>query len=146
MDVVSDSVVRVCLQIIQKPKTEYQKEIAKHFEFDHILLASWFESLTVTRNTCAHHSRLYNLTFSRAPQIAKEHKMFVAKPGKFYAQAVIMFALLKKISGSSTWNVKLQELLIKFPAVPCSWLDFPENWHQDNFGELTSDISWLFKL
>jgi len=120
-------------KLFKNLKTDYQKGTAQPFGFDHVLLASWFESLTVTRNICAHHSRLYNLTFSRSPKIADEHKHFVIKSGKFYAQAIIIFALLKKINPSNTWNLELKQLLRTHSTIPLDWLGFPDNWETEKF-------------
>ena len=114
-------------------KTEHRKSIATGFNLDHTLLESWFGSLTVTRNICAHHSRLYNLSFSTSPTIAKEHKDFLERSGKFYAQAVIIFALLGRITEQSDWALKLKTLLEKYPNVPLAWMGFPEDWQKVPF-------------
>ncbi|RZL20385.1 MAG: Abi family protein, partial [Pedobacter sp.] len=44
-----------------------KKKVAEHFKLDDIVLSSWLETLSYVRNTCAHHSRLWNRKIPKPP-------------------------------------------------------------------------------
>ncbi len=92
-------------------KTPYQKQIADELQTDHIVLVSWLKAVTELRNTCAHHSRLWNKVFVNAPKIRKADKGFpLNENGNYRIGAFIPMAmhLLNVIGERSDW----EELLL----------------------------------
>lgn len=52
-------------------KRMFKKDIARHYAVKDVVLGSWLHSLSVTRNICAHHARLWNKKLNVRPQIPK---------------------------------------------------------------------------
>ena len=53
-----------------KPNSRFEDAVARQFNLpQHEVLESWMRSVTVLRNCCAHHSRLWNRYLSNAPQM-----------------------------------------------------------------------------
>ncbi|MGL4855206.1 MAG: Abi family protein, partial [Lentisphaeria bacterium] len=57
-------------------KVSIQKQIAKHFEIDHSVLAKSIHGLSELRNACAHHGRLWNRQFVNSVVIPKKYSQF----------------------------------------------------------------------
>lgn len=104
-------------------------------------LRTWLLSLGVIRNTCAHHSRLWNrsLTYnigSFNPSIVGpelEHLRASLPSNKIYAPLAIMAYLITRIDPSSNWPRALKtKVSQKFPTIeaitPESAMGFPEGW------------------
>ncbi|MGZ3836022.1 MAG: Abi family protein [Mucilaginibacter sp.] len=85
--------------------------------------ASWLRSLNYLRNVCAHHSRLWNRNIVDQPKLPKvgevswiesfrgdEHRL--ARP---FLLLCIAKHLLTIINPSSTWEQRVQQLLMEFP-------------------------------
>ncbi|MCQ9353477.1 Abi family protein [Corynebacterium sp. 153RC1] len=79
-------------------------------------LARWCEQLTVLRNTCAHHSRLWNRYFTPASTNAFRtiQELSCLPEGQserlFGALTIIAF-MLRNISPGSTWVNKVRKLI-----------------------------------
>jgi abortive infection bacteriophage resistance protein len=114
-----------------KPQST-RREIAHVYEIDEDVLASWLHHISVVRNVCAHHSRLWNRKFDRvAPQ--KTIKKPSILQGQFeprhklYNSLVILLYLMDKISPGHSWRPRLKDLLLRNSR----WLTdmgFPTNW------------------
>lgn len=109
-------------------KRESQKPIALAFELDPKILASWLHALSYLRNLAAHHQRLWNRVYTITPIAAKRHRTDLSDGSRFYAQVVVIQALMKVISSNSRWAVRLSSLLDAYPAVSPSRLGFPDDW------------------
>ncbi|RWG08288.1 Abi family protein [Mesorhizobium sp.] len=103
------------------------------------VLESWLRSLNVTRNICAHHSRLWNRPSVTQPlwQLASTMPTLshisadVHAQTRYYASAVMLKFLLGKINPSSKWHDRLKDLMSQFPASPHITLrhaGFPSGW------------------
>ena len=110
---------------------DHRKDIAKQFDVNHRLLSSWLHTLSVLRNICAHHSRLWNQFFGIRPRPddnnLKEH-FEEQRIRSFYAQAVIIKVLLDQTVGSKSWVRNLKKLIIQHPDVPIGKMGFPTDW------------------
>lgn len=112
-----------------------RKQVSKIFGFDETILVSWFRTLTVLRNMCAHHNRVWNFRFVvNQPKLAKSLSSVFNKQDSFHARAVVLAALLKNTDSSSDWTSRLKDLLTSAPpqAHPTA-LGFPSNWESDPF-------------
>ena len=49
-----------------------KKKIAAHYELPVPVLTSWLTVITLTRNSCCHHSRVWNRIYAVTPMIAKK--------------------------------------------------------------------------
>lgn len=84
---------------------------------------SWLRSLNYLRNVCAHHSRLWNLNIVDQPKLPPISEVSWVAPfmnntrakARPFLLLCIVKHLLTVINPSSTWNVRLEKLLIEFP-------------------------------
>lgn len=115
-----------------------RKAIAAGFLVDEQVLHSWLHALTYLRNSCAHHTRLWNRQFVIKPVVAKKHAAFLKANDRFYAMAVVMWELLRMVAPHSQWHLRLSELLRQFPTVPTSAMGFPPDWREQPFWNLNN--------
>lgn len=108
-----------------------RQQISKVYDLDQKLLVSWLHHLTVVRNICAHHSRLWDREFMIAPMTPKstrsdlQNQFNVTK--KVYNTLVILLYMLDKIPPRNYWRAPLKALLTGHRE----WLDsmgFPTDW------------------
>jgi hypothetical protein len=52
---------------------------------------------------------------------------------RFYAQAVILFVLLRKVAPKTEWNHRLADLIGKYKEVSTKDVGFPSNWQSESF-------------
>lgn len=100
-------------------------------------LVRWMEQLTVIRNTCAHHGRLWNKSFAPASTTAlRTRREFATLPEgqseRVFGAMVIMSHILRSVSPGTTWPEKVSTLLdtwfIPNPLVTASALGVPDDW------------------
>lgn len=105
-------------------------------------LESWIRYLNVTRNLCAHHSRIWNkpLVITPAPCTAGEFPEFESLTRKngsrYYATALIIQFLLNKVNPSSSWKERLAKLMDELPTneiINISQAGFPNKWADQPF-------------
>ncbi len=116
-----------------KPR-ELRTQISEAFGLHHLDFGSWLRALTYLRNLCAHHARLWNRTFTIKPtQQPKGFEALLQVTDRFYAQAVMLHALLKVISPTTNWAHDLSQLLVSHPSVALKTLGFSSDWEKDPF-------------
>ncbi len=97
-------------------KTQYKKKIAKKFKTSWQLLEAVLLSLTVIRNKCAHHQRVWNVKISYPPsrmvlkKIAPQYQGYPNSPCVGY---FMIWFLLNRMSNNSSWNANLCEQLLE---------------------------------
>lgn len=79
-------------------------------------LAVWFEQLTVVRNTCAHHSRVWNKSFVPASTahlrpIGALQGLPEGQSERIYGAIIMIAFLLETFSPKSTWKQKVHTLI-----------------------------------
>ena len=100
-------------------------------------LISWLESITVLRNLCAHHARIWNRRYALKPQMPKalvDHKWlsdFSFPPDKIYPQLCCIAYLLNAIDVQNTFSKDIKRLLWKFPSVDAAAMGFPKGWMKE---------------
>lgn len=116
-----------------------QKAIAAPFGLDNNVLRSWFHFLTVVRNTCAHHGRVWDRAFKVKPRIPRDPKRwpFNVDPGSSYCALLVVRDLLKRIDPACTWRFSVHEYLAgcderqrRGMGVPQEWSEFGV-WHEN---------------
>jgi abortive infection bacteriophage resistance protein len=112
--------------------TKSQTAIAKTYGVRAEMLKSWLQHLTVVRNICAHHSRLWNREFAVVPRLTNSPtnpltNQFKVESRKIYNTLVIILYLLDLISPDHHWRANLRKLLIVHHQ-QLSSMDFPQDW------------------
>lgn len=111
-------------------------------------LAEWLHQLSIIRNTCAHHVRLWNKSFIPASTKAlRTMPEFSSLPDdqseRIYGALVFIKFLLKDISPGSTWGEKMQKLIseefLSNPIVTRKSMGLPDSWPDESWG-LQRDI------
>lgn len=115
-----------------------KKAVAEDFGLpQHEFLISWLESLTVLRNLCAHHARIWNRRYALKPQIPRilaGHKWltdFSFPPDKIYPQLCCIAYLLNAIDVQNNFSEDLKQLLKKYPSVDDAAMGFPKGWRKE---------------
>ena len=107
----------------------HRKAISGRFGFDETILVSWFRSVNMLRNMCAHHNRLWNFHMVvDQPKAANRFRSEMGSTDRFYARAVVLIALLGSVAPGSAWMRRLVELIDRYPTVPTSAMGFPADW------------------
>ena len=120
-----------------------QNKIATAYSLPHgRILESWLRCLNVLRNSCAHHTRLWNKPLVITPSWPKlqecaelDHLIGVTQSQtRFYASAVILKYLLKLINPSSSWGDRLKAHMSTLPKATqlnLTAAGFPLSWEQE---------------
>lgn len=118
--------------------TAIKKEIAAHFGLFPEVLQSWAHATTYVRNTCAHHSRLWNRELGVRPillTIKKPKHPWISPSyhnnARLYYFLCCTFYLLKTVSPNGHFRDKLFSLLEKHNTVPIQYMGFPTNWQHE---------------
>lgn len=114
-----------------------KKQVARSFTIpQHEFMRNWLENLTIVRNICAHHARLWN-NFSSI-KLRLPHKLphpwitsFNIPEGRLYSQLCCIAYWLKNINRQNTFVADLKTLLLKYPIVDVAAMGFPKNWEQE---------------
>lgn len=114
-----------------------KKRIARQFNLpQHEVLESWMRSLTVLRNCCAHHSRIWNRRLANAPQMgATMRGAWINATGidgnKLYAITCCIAYWLDSMGRGDAFKIKLKSLLATYPSVDVTAMGFPRNWQNE---------------
>lgn len=110
-------------------KVAHRKAVARRFGYDEAVLGSWFRSLNLLRNMCAHHNRLWNAPMHvDQPVGARKLRGEQGRTDLLYARIVVLAALLDVIGGGAEWKQRMAALADRYPRVPLSGMGFPEDW------------------
>ena len=103
-------------RIYENLKRPYRKAVAEKFGIEESILQSWFHALSVLRNSCAHHSRIWNRKY---PFKIKKANAFpeLDTAERFYCFALIIDILLSRIVQTPTWTLRLKETINEFSDV-----------------------------
>jgi abortive infection bacteriophage resistance protein len=107
----------------------HRKAVALRFGYDEKVLASWFRSLNLVRNMCAHHNRLWNAPMNvDQPMAARKLLSELARTDLLYARTIVLGELLSIIQPAMEWKRRLTTLICRYPAVPTAAMGFPADW------------------
>lgn len=104
--------------------------IAACYGIDEMVLRSFLHHLTVVRNLCAHHSRLWNRKLALTLKIPKKQTRYFAggKVDKIYPTVVMLWLLLQTVEPKCNWLQQLKRLFVKYPGVNSNKMGFPSEW------------------
>lgn len=109
-----------------------RKRIAAHFALNIPVFTSWMTIITVTRNTCGHHARLWNRCLSlRALTMTRPVTPWVSsyvRQGRIFFTLCILQHFVRIIYPANTFKHDLLHLLSDFPMVNESVMGFPDKW------------------
>lgn len=103
---------------------EAKKAVAHHFATKPHFLGSWIHSLSVLRNLCAHHCRIWNRNFTIRPALPNKLKPLVSSNAKLAALTVVLTHLLKPLGKNIDFHNDWSALLAEFPGVPQDKMGF----------------------
>ena len=115
-----------------------RKKVAGHYQLHHKVLRSLLLHLTLVRNFCAHHERLWDREFATKFRLPKQMGTFPrpeaffnkAEPGKLYNTLVVMAYLTREITNSTVWTRDLVALMNQYPNIPQTTLGFVADWQK----------------
>lgn len=109
-----------------------RRAIAAAYGVDQKVLESWLRHLSLVRNTCAHHSRLWNREFTITPLLPRNKPAGLATQcqagsRKLYNSLVILLHCMDVIAPQHHWRARLKDLIARH-AIPVAAMDFPAGW------------------
>lgn len=114
-----------------------KKTIAKKFGLGHPkVLESWMHSLSVIRNICAHHGRLWNRELPasmKLPRVVNDIWLSNTNfpKGKLYLALSSIQFLLNTIIPRNHFKNKLKRLIAQYPDIPLHQIGFPDEWEKE---------------
>lgn len=117
-----------------------KKAVARRMDLPWRLLQSWLHTLTIVRNICAHHSRLWNRELGIKPELPKRTSFLwpesLTRPShnvRVYVVMCMLNHLMRKVSPDTSWHQRVKSLFEEFRGVPEEFMGFPANWRSEVF-------------
>ncbi|MDV0444874.1 hypothetical protein MmiAt1_04190 [Methanimicrococcus sp. At1] len=119
-------------------KSVQTKNIVKHFGLNnYFVLRNWIYCLTVLRNICAHHSRLWNRELIDLQVPAKTSQPFTInqnKPKCVYSYLCCLQYLLNQVDKNNTFKTDLKNLFSNYSSsLYLIEMGFPHDWEKEEF-------------
>ena len=112
-----------------------RKMIAARFFLPVPVFSSWITIITLTRNSCCHHSRVWNKENAILPMLIKKHNRAwittVISPNRIFYNICILKWFIDIISPQNDMKEHLKSLLACFPNVDITAMGFPKNWEAE---------------
>ena len=114
-----------------------KKRIARQFNLpQQEVLESWMRSLSVLRNYCAHHSRIWNRSLPNAPQLKVPLRgpwinIEKVDANKLYAIVCCIAYWLDSMEYGIKFKTEIKTLLNSYPQVDPKAMGFPSNWETE---------------
>ncbi len=121
-------------RLFKGASSQVKKNTADYFKMPHQVIGSWLHALSVVRNQCAHHGRLWNKELGVKPKIPRArdypdwHNPDSICNNRIYAVLSICRYCLKIVAPQSRWPLHLMQLLDDFPDISVQKMGFSENW------------------
>lgn len=116
-----------------------RKRISHYFGLQPIVLESWITSLTLLRNACCHHSRVWNKVTSIMPvsprRITHPWITLPTNPQRVYFTICIIKHFLDIISPDNDMLDKMNRLFATFPETDKAALGIPVGWENEPLWE-----------
>ncbi len=109
-----------------------RRTISAVYGLDEQVLASWLHHLSLVRNVCAHHARLWNRDFTVTPLLPRSKPSTLAKQlsrgsRKLYNALAILKYLMDTIAPAHHWHQRLTHLIDRH-TIPTGAMGFPPEW------------------
>lgn len=119
------------LQKVNPAHPNPKKLVAKTFSLSVSLIESWLHALTILRNICAHHGRVWNRRFVYRPEVYAHAPQHFADQQTYYCLAVVMRLFSRPVDTHDEWPIRLMDLFKAHPSIAPTDLGFPANWEAD---------------
>jgi len=120
--------------------TSAKREVARGLGMPTIeVLEGVLQALTIVRNVCAHHGRLWNRSFVKQLPLMKrlrEQMKITRTSGQLqparhvYNYLLVMAYLMSRINPGSSWKTRLMRLLAGTDKARLAAMGFPSDWEQ----------------
>jgi abortive infection bacteriophage resistance protein len=109
-----------------------RRAIAVVYGVDEQVLASWLRHLSLIRNICAHHSRLWNRELTITPTLPRNKPVglasqWVSGSRKLYNTLVILLHLMDVIAPKHLWRGRMKDLMSQH-EISVAAMGFPLDW------------------
>ena len=112
-----------------------RKKIAARFSLPVPVFSSWITIITLTRNSCCHHSRVWNKENAILPMLIKKQKRpwitTAISPNRIFYNICILKWFVDIISPGNDMKMHLKKLLSDFPYVDIAAMGFSKNWEEE---------------
>lgn len=109
-----------------------RKKVAARFSLPVPVFISWITIITLTRNTCCHHARVWNKENPITPMIARKlSRPWISSsisPNRTFFDICIIKWFIDLVSPGNDMKGHLQRLLTAFPMVDIKAMGFPADW------------------
>ena len=110
-----------------------RRAVAGVYSLDERVLESWLHHLTFIRNTCAHHSRLWNRDFTITAELPRSKPAylageFVTGSRKLYNTLVMLLHFMDIIAPGHHWRQRLKHLIHHHHTINTAAMGFPAGW------------------
>lgn len=118
--------------IYRNLSSSHKKAVAKKFYLHAPVLESWMNIITLTRNSCCHHARVWNKSNSIIPNdmsgMTRPWILSDVDKRRAYYNICIIKYFLDIISPGNDFRAKLLALFAAFPEVDLNAMGFNHNW------------------
>ena len=112
-----------------------RKKIAARFGLTVPVFTSWITIVTLTRNACCHHARVWNKENAISPMIPRRlNGRWItsnASSKRIFFNICIIKWFIDIVSPNNDMLEHLQSLLAQFPMVDIRAMGFPQNWQDE---------------
>lgn len=113
-----------------------KKKIADLFDLPVPVFMSWLTVITLTRNSCCHHSRIWNKVYAVNPKVAKKKlkRPWISQevsPYRTFYEICIIKWFINIVSPNNDMKGHLQRLLTEFPMIDIEAMGFSKNWQEE---------------
>lgn len=112
-----------------------RKKIASRFGLPVPVFSSWITIVTLTRNSCCHHARVWNKENAIMPmQIKKSNRAWISpsiSPKRIFYDICILKWFLDIIVPGNHMKENLKALLTQYPNVDIAAMGFPKDWEME---------------
>jgi abortive infection bacteriophage resistance protein len=112
-----------------------KKSIAQKFGLQVAPFESWLTIVTLTRNSCCHHARVWNKQNTIRPMIPNRMMgSWITQPTdalRIYFNLCIIKYFLNIISPQNDMKAKIDVLLANYPAIDTAAMGFPREWENE---------------
>ena len=114
---------------------QIRKRIAQYFGLNIPVFTSWLTIITVTRNACCHHARLWNRNLSiRALLINRWNSPWISssiQQGRIFFTICILKHFMDIVLPQNTLKDDLKILLKEYPNIDITAMGFPKDWEKE---------------
>ncbi len=107
--------------------------VARGYGMDEVNLTSFLHHLSIVRNHCAHHARIWNREFTFSWKLPRTRpatlrQNFNLTDTRRIYNTLVMLAYLMDSIGPNSWKQRLYDLFTKHPDVRTRAMGFPPDW------------------